>query len=295
MSLHSMTGFARADGTAFGYRWTWEIRSVNGKGLDIRHRIPPGFERPDAPARERCAASLARGNIQATLTVASDATANHIKVNQDVLGEVLAAMRSVAEKIDAQPPTLDGIFAIRGVIEFAEDEIDESTRSSLDGDILETLDRALADLVAMRAGEGTAIGAVLNARLVEVASLVRAAEASPARSPEVIRTRLAEQISTLLDASPKLDSDCLHQEAVILATKADIREEIDRLDAHVVAATELLAKGGPIGRRMDFLAQEFNREANTLCAKSNDRALTATGLELKAVVDQLREQIQNLE
>lgn len=295
MSLHSMTGFARADGTAFGYRWTWEIRSVNGKGLDIRHRIPPGFERLDAPARERCAASLARGNIQATLTVASDATANHIKVNQDVLGEVLAAMRSVAEKIDAQPPTLDGIFAIRGVIEFAEDEIDESTRSSLDGDILETLDRALADLVAMRAGEGTAIGAVLNARLVEVASLVRAAEASPARSPEVIRTRLAEQISTLLDASPKLDSDRLHQEAVILATKADIREEIDRLDAHVVAATELLAKGGPIGRRMDFLAQEFNREANTLCAKSNDRALTATGLELKAVVDQLREQIQNLE
>jgi uncharacterized protein (TIGR00255 family) len=290
-----MTGFARADGSANGTRWTWEIRSVNGKGLDIRLRLPAGFERLDPPARERCAGQLTRGNIQSTLTIVSDASAARIRINEEVLGEVLAAMQKIGGRIDVQPPTLDGILAIRGVVEAADNELDEATRAALDEEILKSFDRTLADLVVMRAREGQAIGNVLGARLSEIARLVRAAEASPARRPEAIRARLAEQVAALLDAAPALDPDRLHQEAVLLATKADIREEIDRLDAHVVAATEMLAEGGPVGRRLDFLAQEFGRETNTLCAKANDRTLTAIGLELKAVVDQLREQIQNLE
>lgn len=290
-----MTGFARADGTAAGYRWTWEIRSVNGKGLDLRLRLPPGFDRLDRPARECCAGYLTRGNIQSTLSLTSDRAANRIRINKEALEDVISVMREVSDQIDAQPPTLDGILAIRGVVEASEAEIDDATRTLLDSEILQSLDRAMADLAAMRAQEGEAIGAVLRARLAEITKSVRAAEASPARSPEAIRRRLAEQVAMLLDAAPALDPDRLHQEAVLLATKADIREEIDRLDAHVVAATDLLAKGGPIGRRLDFLAQEFGRETNTLCAKSNDRALTAIGLDLKAIVDQLREQIQNLE
>jgi uncharacterized protein (TIGR00255 family) len=290
-----MTGFARADGSANGTRWTWEIRSVNGKGLDIRLRLPAGFERLDPAARERCAGQLTRGNIQSTLTIVSDASAARIRINEDVLGEVLAAMQKIGGRIDVQPPTLDGILSIRGVVEAADNELDEAARTALDEEILKSFDRTLTDLVAMRAREGQAIGNVLGARLSEIARLVRAAEASPARRPEAIRARLAEQVAALLDAAPALDPDRLHQEAVLLATKADIREEIDRLDAHVVAATEMLAEGGPVGRRLDFLAQEFGRETNTLCAKANDRTLTAIGLELKAVVDQLREQIQNLE
>jgi len=295
MPLHSMTGFARADGSADGYRWTWEIRSVNGRGLDIRSRLTAGFERLDVQARERCAGRLARGNVQITLTVVGEALASRIRINENVLNEVLTVMQMVAGRIDADPPTLDGVLAIRGVVETVDGEVDEATRARLDTEILTSLDRSLDELVAARAREGEAIGAVLQTRLTEIGRLVKAAESSPARTPEAIRGRIAEQVAALLDAAPALDPDRLHQEAVLLATKADIREEIDRLEAHVDAAGDLLSQGGPVGRRLDFLAQEFGRETNTLCAKSNDRGLTAIGLELKAVVDQLREQIQNLE
>jgi uncharacterized protein (TIGR00255 family) len=295
MRLSSMTGFARSDGSASGVRWTWEVRSVNGKGLDIRLRLPPGHEGIELGARERCAAHLSRGNLQATLSLDADSTAQRIKINEAVLDEVVKTMERIGHRLNVQPPTLDGILSIRGVVDFADAEPDEAARAALDQAILAGLDTALADLVAMRMGEGTAIGNVLALRIDEIERLVRAAEASPARAPETIRERLAEQIALLLDAAPALDPDRLHQEAVLLAAKADIREEIDRLVAHIAAARTLLADGGPVGRRLDFLAQEFNREVNTLCAKSNDRGLTATGLEMKAVVDQLREQIQNLE
>ncbi|MEO8667343.1 MAG: YicC/YloC family endoribonuclease [Bauldia sp.] len=295
MSIKSMTGFGRADGAAAGYRWTWELRSVNGKGLDFRLRLPPGFERLDLPARERASKSLIRGNIQSTLVVQRDAAGERFTINEDVLTAVVAAMERIGSRLSVQPPTLDGILSIRGLIESADPENDPETLAALDESVLADFDRAVAELTKMRAREGAAIAATLLLRLDEIERLTAAAEASPARTPEAIRSRLADQVATLLGAAPTLDPDRLHQEAVLLAAKADIREEIDRLQAHIVAARELLAAGGPVGRRLDFLAQEFNREVNTLCAKANDRSLTATGLELKAVVDQLREQIQNLE
>ena len=295
MGLSSMTGFARSDGSLSGARWAWELRSVNGKGLDIRLRLPPGHDGVEPRARELFAARLSRGNLQATLTVEADSTTQRIKINESVLDEVVRAMERIGGRLQVQPPTLDGILSIRGVVEVADAEPDEAARAAFDDAVLTGLDAALSGLIAMRAREGTALGNVLTLRIDEIERLVREAEESPARAPETIRERLAEQIALLLDAAPALDPDRLHQEAVLLAAKADIREEIDRLNAHIAAARTLLADGGPVGRRLDFLAQEFNREVNTLCAKSNDRALTATGLAMKAVVDQLREQIQNLE
>lgn len=294
MALQSMTGFARAEGGS-APRWTWELRSVNGKGLDVRIRLPPGLERLEPVVRERIAARFTRGNIQALLSVEGGAAGQRVVVNEAVLAQVIDAMDRIRERITVEPPSLHGILSIRGVLDVEEADDDETAREAADAMILAGLDTAIDDLAQSRGREGGAIAAVLEARIAEIAALTRQAEASPVRQPEVIRARLAEQIATLLDAAPALDPDRLHQEAVLLATKADIREEIDRLEAHVVAARELLAKGGPVGRRLDFLAQEFNREVNTLCSKANDRSLTAIGLDLKAIVDQLREQIQNLE
>lgn len=294
MALESMTGFARADGGA-DLRWIWELRSVNGKGLDVRIRVPPGFERLEPAIRERVAGRLSRGNVQVLLSVDKRTSGQRVTIDEAVLAQVIEAMTRIGERIAVQPPTLDGILSVRGVVNLEDADADEAARSAMDAAILAGLDLALGELTQSRRREGGAIGALLAARLDEIAGLVRRAEASPARRPETIRARLAEQIATLLDAAPALDPDRLHQEAVLLAAKADIREEIDRLEAHVAAAGDLLEKGGAVGRRLDFLAQEFNREVNTLCAKSNDRSVTAIGLEMKAVVDQLREQIQNLE
>lgn len=296
MAVTSMTGFARSDGNAGLLRWTWELRSVNGKGLDIRLRLPPGYERLEAPSRERIAARLARGNVQASLMIAADAIGQQIRINQSALASVLAALDAIKLRApDAQPPTLDGILAVRGVVEIDDAVADEETQAAADAAVLGGLDDAVTGLLAVRGREGAALKAILDGRLHEIERLVGRAETSPARTVDAIRAKLAEQISLLLDAAPTLDPDRLHQEAVLLAARADIREELDRLTAHVAAARALLDEGGAIGRRLDFLAQEFNREVNTLCAKANDRALTAIGLELKASVDQMREQVQNLE
>ena len=295
MPLCSMTGFARADGAGETRRWTWEVRSVNGKGLDIRLRLPPGLEHLEAPVREKLGAALTRGNVQVGLATQSQPGAVKIKINDAVLAEVIQAMGRIGARIDAQKPTLDGILSVRGVVDTIEVEEDEAVRASVTARMLADFDTAVAALVADRVREGGAIAAVLRSRLDEITRLAAAAEASPARTPEAIRARLAEQIAVLLETGQTLDPDRLHQEAVSLATRADIREELDRLAAHIIAARALLNEDGAVGRRLDFLAQEFNREVNTLCAKANDRTLTAIGLDLKAVVDQFREQIQNLE
>ncbi len=292
-ALQSMTGFARAEGSGNGFRWTWELRSVNGKGLDIRFRAPPGFDQLDPILRERAAAYLSRGALQATLTLQGESPALRLRINQAMLDELLALADELRSRLDAPPVTVEGLLAIRGVVETY--EVEGAVPEDLAEGIVATLDRALGALAAARGEEGAQLGAVLHLRLDRIEALTRQAEANAAAAPEALRARLAEQVALLLDSATGLDPLRLHQEAALLATRADIREELDRLMAHVAAARSLLAGGGAIGRRLDFLAQEFNRETNTLCAKSTDKALTAIGLELKAVVDQLREQVQNLE
>jgi uncharacterized protein (TIGR00255 family) len=295
MSLASMTGFARAQGVAGAYGWAWELKSVNAKGLDLRLRLPPGWDAVEAALRASAARMLVRGAVSATLDVVRNGAAPAVRVNEEVLAAVLATFRSIAKRIDAQPPSLDGILGLKGVIEIVEAEENEQERRQAEQAAVKGFEQALTELVAARQREGTALARVLMQRIEQIAKLTAAAEASPARKPAAIRARLAEQLRALFDTGEKLDPDRLHQEAMLLAAKADVREEIDRLAAHVEAARELIGTGGAVGRRLDFLAQEFNREANTLCAKANDVTLTAIGLELKAVVDQFREQVQNLE
>jgi len=295
MALSSMTGFARGHGVAGSYGWSWEIKSVNAKGLDLRLRLPPGWDAIEVPARTRAAEKLARGTAHANLTVERKGVAAAVKVNEPVLKAVLATIETLQGKVDAAAPRLDGILALKGVIEVTEEDEREEDRRAAEAAILAGFDQTLADLVAMRRAEGATLGRVLSARLDEIAALTARAEAAPGRKPEAIKARLAEQVTTLLAASQRFDSDRLHQEAIMLASKADIREELDRLVSHVAQAKKLLAEGGPVGRRLDFLAQELNRESNTLTAKANDVELTNIGLELKSVVEQFREQVQNPE
>ncbi|MFG1418402.1 YicC/YloC family endoribonuclease [Xanthobacter sp. V0B-10] len=294
-SLASMTAFARASASEGRWRFAWEVRSVNGKGLDLRLRLPPGCEDIEAQVRARAGAVLARGSVSATLTAAREGEDVAIRVNEAGLESLVRAVRRTAEKFGAPAPGLDALLAVKGIVEVTEAEEDEAGRHARAVACLAAFEVALAELCAMREREGQALQVVLLGRLDAISALVEAAERLPERSVEAIRARLAEQVRVLLEAGPQLDPERLHQEAVMLATKADIREELDRLAAHVAAARELLGAGGPVGRRLDFLAQEFNREANTLCSKSNTVALTQIGLDLKLLVDQFREQIQNLE
>jgi uncharacterized protein (TIGR00255 family) len=295
MALSSMTGFARGQGVAGAYAWSWELKSVNAKGLDLRLRLPPGWDAIEVPARARASEKLARGTAYANLTVERKGVLPTVKVNEPVLNAVLATLHNLQGKVDATQPSLDGILSLKGVMEITEEDEREEDRRAAEAAILTGFDKALADLVAMRREEGATLGKLLSARLNEVAVLAARAEAAPGRKPEAIKARLAEQVATLLSASQRFDSDRLHQEAIMLASKADIREELDRLASHVAQAQKMLADGGPVGRRLDFLAQELNRESNTLTAKANDVDLTNIGLELKSTVEQFREQVQNLE
>ena len=294
MALSSMTGFARADGVSGSYVWGWELKSVNGKGLDVRLRIPPSWDPVEAAVRARTKA-LARGTFYANLSIRREGLAPVVRVNESVLSAVLATMRDLAGRIDAQPATVDGILNIKGVIEVLDQTESEDEHRAAETAVIDGFDLALVTLLEMRRHEGAVLEAVLAARLDGIATLAARAEAAPGRRPEAIRARLADQVAALLETSERFDPDRLHQEAILIATKADVREELDRLAAHVVQARRLLAEGGPVGRRLDFLAQELNREVNTLCAKSNDVELTTIGLELKSVVEQFREQVQNLE
>ena len=295
MALSSMTGFARSHGAAGAYAWAWEIKSVNAKGLDLRLRLPPGWDAIEVPARTRAAETLSRGTVYANLTVERKGTAPVVKINEPVLAAVLATLKNLGGKVDATPPSLDGILALKGVIEVAEADESEAERRAAEAAIATGFEKALSDLIAMRRAEGATLGQLLAARLSDVATLTARAEAAPGRKPEAIKARLAEQVAMLLAASGRFDSDRLHQEAILIAAKADIREELDRLGSHVAQAQKLLAGGGAVGRRLDFLAQELHRESNTLTAKANDAELTTIGLELKTVVEQFREQVQNLE
>ncbi len=295
MALSSMTGFARGHGVCGSYGWVWEIKSVNGKGLDLRLRLPPGWDAIEAAVRSRAAETLSRGSIQAALTVERSGASPVVHVNAAVLEAVLAAARQLTRRIEASPPTLDGLLGLKGVIEISDAAESEEERRAAEAAVSAGFAEAIAALAEMRRHEGAALARVLTLRLGEIAALTERAELTPGRRPEAIRARLAEQVAALLAQSDRFDPDRLHQEAILIATKADVREELDRLAAHVAQAKALIEQGGPIGRRLDFLAQELNREANTLCAKANDVELTNIGMELKAAVEQFREQVQNVE
>jgi uncharacterized protein (TIGR00255 family) len=295
MALSSMTGFARGHGVSGAYSWGWELKSVNAKGLDLRLRLPAGWDAIEAPARSRAAQVLARGTIYGTLTVGRQGVAPVVRVNEPVLAAVLATLKGLAGRVEAAEPRLDGILSLKGVIEVIDEDEREEDRRAAEAAISSGFDATLAELAAMRRHEGESLGNVLTQRVKEIAALAARAESAPGRRPEAIKARIAEQVAMLLDASGRFDSDRLHQEAILIASKADIREELDRLASHAAQVERLIAEGGAIGRRLDFLAQELNREANTLCSKSNDVELTNIGLELKSVVEQFREQVQNLE
>jgi uncharacterized protein (TIGR00255 family) len=295
MPLQSMTGFARLDGQNGRYQWAWELRSVNGKGLDVRLRLPGGFERLEPDVRRVMALYFARGNIQATLNVQAGVARVQAEINQAALDAVLMLRDQLAGLIDPAPVKLDTLLGIRGVVDFRDVTDAPELMEALDRDIMHGLDVVSAAMRSMREAEGTALDAVLRGQVDTIERLAALVEGDPSRSPDLIRTRLEAQIAQIMDAATGLDRERLHAEVALLATRADIREEIDRLKAHVAAARELLAKGGPVGRKLDFLAQEFNRESNTICSKSNSAAVTAAGIELKVVIDQFREQVQNLE
>lgn len=293
MTVSSMTGFARAEGAQDGYAWTWEVRSVNGKGLDVRSRLFGG-ERLEPAVRDAVSKRFKRGSIGVTLNVVRpDDTASY-RVNRDLLGDLI----SLTEELDASSKldagTIADLLNVRGVLEAVEQTEDEDSRDARDAEILKTLDEVLGQLAENRAEEGAKLQALLNGHIDRIEEIVTAAENCAGARADAIRARLKRQIGELMDAN-QFDADRLHQEAALIATKVDVREEIDRLKAHIVAARDMLKKGGPTGRKLDFLCQEFNREANTLCSKANDIDLTNCGMELKVTIDQLREQVQNVE
>lgn len=296
MALQSMTGFARSVADHQGTAIAWEVKSVNGKSVELRLRLPQGFERLEPAVRQAVQKRFSRGNFQATLTIGRAAGLQpQPVVNEAFLKDVADLARRLQEQFGTSPASADGLLSLRGVLDVPEPFESETFRAALDSALLVALDNALAGLEGARCTEGDAMRLVLLAHIDTIEALTLKAEADPSREPSVIRERLAEQVRLLMEASATLDESRLHMEAAFLATKADIREEIDRLKTHLASARTLLGSGGAIGRKLDFLAQEFNRESNTLCSKSNAASVTAVGLELKAVVDQFREQVQNLE
>jgi uncharacterized protein (TIGR00255 family) len=292
MTLKSMTGFARATGQAPPLRWTWEIKAVNAKGLDARLRLAPGFESIEIAARARVAKALARGSVYLNLSAQRDSGAERVKINVAAARALIESLRGLNAP-DLGPLTLDGLLAAPGVVEMADQQ--DIDRASLDEKVVASLDEALVALGEARRQEGAALENVLRARLDRIARLIDAARNAPGRRPEAIREKLAKLIAELSNHSTALDPARLHQEAILLAAKADVTEEIDRLRTHEGAARALLSASEPVGRRLDFLAQELAREANTLCAKSNDAALTRIGIDLRVEIEQFREQVQNIE
>jgi uncharacterized protein (TIGR00255 family) len=293
MAIESMTGFARVSGTTGIHGWAWEIRSVNGRGLDVRVRVPPGFELLAEAARKRLTAAFSRGTLHVNLSISRDAGPAKPRINEAALGALLEAVARMPASQAVRPPSYDGLLAVRGVVELSDEA--EDALSVLQGPLTAALEEVVAALKDARSSEGRALDTVIAGHLATIARLTSEAEEHPARSTEAIRDRLAAQVRALVETGQPLDPLRLHQEAALIAVRADIREELDRLHAHVAALRILLGQGGPIGRKLDFLSQEFGREASTLCAKAGDPALSRIGLDLRTTVDQLREQVQNVE
>jgi uncharacterized protein (TIGR00255 family) len=295
MTLKSMTGFARADGVHGDTSWHWEARSVNGRNLDLRLRLPSGFEALEIKARALAQEKLARGNCTINLWVKRAGGQLEIRLNEAALRQAQAVAERAQDMTGLKRARLDTLLGMRGVVEAVEGEESEEAQAALHHALLASLAAALDALVRARADEGERLQTVIEKQLATIATLVERTINAAARQPQAIAARLGEQIARLAEPGSSLDPDRLHQEALLLAAKADIQEELDRLRAHVAAAEELTRNDQPVGRKFEFLAQEFNREANTLCSKAADIEISRTGLELKTVIDQLREQVQNIE
>lgn len=292
-----MTGFARAEGRTERHVWTWEVKTVNGRTLDLRFRLPPGYDSLEAPARQLVGERLKRGSVAISLQLQTQAAPVSYRVNRDLLGELAGLVREAETMVEAAPARLDGLLGLKGILEVVEAQEDEAARASREAAMLETFVIALDRLSQMRAQEGGRLATVLTGLLDQVGRLTVEARACAAAQPEALRAKLRDKIVGVLEHVPAFPQDRLAQELAILIAKGDVREELDRLDAHLAAARPLIEQGDSAGagRRLDFLSQEFNREANTLCSKSDDVALTRIGLDLKLAIDRFREQIQNIE
>lgn len=288
-----MTGFARTEGETSGLSWIWEARSVNGRGLDVRCRLPSGLDRLDPMVRAEATKQLKRGNVSVTLTLSKAAGAPPFTVDRAVLDQVLALQSELMGRVDRAPPRIEHLLQIAGVLDRGglADAIDEKVEKALLAGFTQVLKR----LIGARAEEGARLKSVLLGQIDEIERLTAEAAGAAVLRPEAVKERLRQQIRELLEAVPTLPEDRLAQEMALLAAKGDVREELDRLAAHIGQARDMLNEGGAIGRRLDFLSQEFNRESNTVCSKSQDVALTRIGIALKSVIDQFREQIQNVE
>jgi uncharacterized protein (TIGR00255 family) len=295
MAISSMTGFARTQGAMADYHWAWELRSVNGRNLDIRTRVPAGFELLEPSIRALVQKKLQRGSVSVALQCRRSGVAQTPVINEEALAKVLAVARKLEAEMALAPPSVDGILGLKGVIDVAESEEGEEVVESRNKALLKDLEAALDALANSRQAEGRELVAVLSRTLDDMAVKATAAAETAAAQPAAIKARFQARLEELLGGQSELDNDRLAQEVAMLAAKADVREELDRLATHIAAARALLAGDGAVGRRMDFLAQELNREANTMCAKSSDTTLTAIGLDIKTLIDQLREQVQNLE
>jgi len=300
LNISSMTGFATSEGSNEKCVWSWEGKSVNAKGLDVRLKLPRGFEFLEAKIRESANKQFKRGNIYINLDVSWVTINAGIALNADALESVLGAIATLQEKaktkgIELTPPTPDGILGLRGVLEQSDERVGDEELLGLEKELLAGFDVMVAQLLESRNREGAKLADILSEQINLIEKLSNNATKVAATQPDAIRARLKEQVEILMADVSGIDEARLASEAALLMTKADIREELDRIASHVTAAKGLLGESAPVGRRMDFLCQEFNREANTLCSKSSDVQLTNIGLELKSVIEQFREQVQNIE
>jgi uncharacterized protein (TIGR00255 family) len=257
--------------------------------------MPTGFDQVETPARAAASHVLKRGNVQINLAVQDRNSEGTLKINSQLLDQLAAAAEALRDRLGSAPIQAENLLALRGVLENSEQVMSQADLAERDAALLSSFEQAVKELAMARKDEGERLSLVLDTQLQRIAELTHAARANPARSVEAIRKRIGEQVARLLEQSDSFDSQRLHQEAILLATRADIQEELDRLQSHITAARSLMTSKEPVGRKFDFLAQEFNREANTLCSKANDPSLTAIGLDLKTTIDQLREQVQNIE
>jgi uncharacterized protein (TIGR00255 family) len=290
-----MTGFARAGGQMDDVTWQWEVKSVNARGLDIRIRLAPGLEALEVPVRAAVGERFSRGSFNINLTVIRQAAVTRFTLNHDLLDQLLGVVKEVEGRVPGAAVQIDGLLRVRGILDAVEEVESDEHKTKREAAMSASFTEALGAVAAARRAEGERLAAVLQGHVAQIATLANQAATIAAAQPAAIRDRLKAQIAELLAGAANLSEERLAQEAAILAGKADVREEIDRLNAHVAQARDLIGAGGAVGRRLDFLSQEFNREANTLCSKAADIELTRVGLDLKAVIEQFREQVQNVE